>query len=124
MCPVSDDSDAGDLLEGVTNEQEREAREALLAELRAAGVPEEELRRAVAQNQLVLLPVERALSYGDERFTAQEVAERSGLDLDFLERVNRALGAPPATAGRARLRRRGRAGGRQRGADPAVGDPG
>jgi adenylate cyclase len=94
MCPVADDSDAGDLLEGVTNEQEREAREALLAELRAAGVPEDELRRAVAQNQLVLLPVERALSFGDERFTAEEVAERSGLELDFLERVNRALGRP------------------------------
>ncbi len=94
MCAVADDSDAGDLLEGVTTEQEREAREALLAELRAAGVPEEELRRAVAQNQLVLLPVERALSYGDERFTTEEVAERSGLDLDFLERVNRALGRP------------------------------
>ncbi len=99
MCPVADDSDAGDLLDGVTSEQEREAREALLAELRAAGVPEDELRRAVAQNQLVLLPVERALSYGDERFTAEEVAEKSGLDLDFLERVNRALGRPRPAPG-------------------------
>ena len=40
----------------------------------------------MAENQLVLLPVERALSHGDERFSAEEVAERSGLDLDFLDR--------------------------------------
>ncbi len=102
MCPVDDDSNASELLEGATTEQEREARLALLAELREAGVPEEELRRAVAENRLVLLPVERALSYGDERLTAEEVAERSGLDVEFLDRVNRALGRPrPAPGERA-----------------------
>ena len=57
-------------------------------------MPDDELRRAVALNQLVLLPVELALSEGSERYTLEEVAERSGLELAFLERLNRALGGP------------------------------
>ena len=91
---VAEDFEALGLLDDVPGEREREARLALLRDLRAAGVPDDELRRAVALNQLVLLPVELALSEGDERFTLEEVAERSGLEVGFLERLNRAVGIP------------------------------
>ncbi|MBN1529321.1 MAG: hypothetical protein JW895_09700 [Thermoleophilaceae bacterium] len=91
---MADDFEALGLLDDVSDEREREARLALLRDLRDAGVPDEELRRAVALNQLVLLPVELALSEGDERFTLEEVAERAGLEVEFLERLNRAIGIP------------------------------
>ena len=98
---VAEDFEALGLLDDVPGEREREARLALLRDLRAAGVPDDELRRAVALNQLVLLPVELALSEGDERFTLEEVAERSGLEVEFLERLNRAIGIPRPEPGRA-----------------------
>jgi len=91
---VAEDFEALGLLDDVPGERERQARLTLLRELREAGVPDDELRRAVALNQLVLLPVELALSEGSERFTLEEVSERSGLELAFLERLNRALGGP------------------------------
>jgi adenylate cyclase len=91
---VADDFEALGLLDDVQGEREREARLTLLRELRAAGVPDDELRRAAALNQLVLLPVELALSEGSERYTLEEVAEHSGLELAFLDRLNRALGGP------------------------------
>jgi adenylate cyclase len=91
---VAEDFEALGLLDDVPGEREREARLALLRDLRAAGVPDDELRRALAVNQLVLLPVELALSEGEERFTLEEVAERSGLEVAFLERLNRAIGIP------------------------------
>ncbi len=94
MGRVAEDFEALGLLDDVEGERAREARLALLRELREAGVPDEELRRAVALNQLVLLPVELALSEGSERYTLEEVAERSGLELAFLDRLNRALGGP------------------------------
>jgi adenylate cyclase len=91
---VGDDFEALGLLQDVDGEREREARLALLRDLREAGVPDDELQRAVALNQLVLLPVELAISEGTERYTMEEVAERSGLGLEFFERLNRALGGP------------------------------
>jgi adenylate cyclase len=91
---VAEDFEALGLLDDVQGEREREARLTLLRALRAAGVPDDELRRAAALNQLVLLPVELALSEGSERYTLEEVAERSGLELAFLDRLNRAIGGP------------------------------
>ena len=70
----------------------REARLRLLRELAGDGVELEELRRAVTEHRLVLLPVERVLSGGAERFTPIEVAERAGIELEFLKRQWRALG--------------------------------
>jgi len=70
----------------------REARLRLLRELAGDGVELEELRRAVTEDRLVLLPVERVLSGGAERFTPIEVAERAGIELEFLKRQWRALG--------------------------------
>lgn len=81
------------LLEGLEGKA-REARLALLEELSDAGVPLEELKRAVEENRLVLLPVERVFDSGDERYTAAEIAERAGLEHEFLVRLLQALGAP------------------------------
>jgi adenylate cyclase len=87
------DFEAEGLLNGVEGEA-REARRELLERLSAEGVPLEELREAVASARLTLLPAERALAGGDARYTAREIAERSGLDLGFLRRATTALGIP------------------------------
>jgi adenylate cyclase len=80
------------LLDGLDG-RDREAREELLQGLLERGVTLEELKAAVAEDRLVLLPVERVLG---GRFTAAEVAEQSGVPADQLRRVWRALGfAPP-----------------------------
>ena len=80
------------LLEDLAGE-EREARTELLDQLHEAGVSVEELRKAVEEQRLALLPVERALG-GDYRLTAREVAERAGLPLDLFLEQRRALGLP------------------------------
>ncbi|HET9118904.1 MAG TPA: adenylate cyclase regulatory domain-containing protein [Solirubrobacterales bacterium] len=72
----------------------REARLALLEELADQGVSLEELRRAVEENRLVLLPVERVFEEGQEQYTAAEIAAGAGLDPEFLARLLQALGAP------------------------------
>jgi adenylate cyclase len=87
------DWDAEGLLDGVTGERDRAARRALLDDLHRDGVPLEELRRAVAEDRLALLPVERLLG-SPPRWSAREVAEQSGMDLDFFQASRRALGLP------------------------------
>jgi adenylate cyclase len=87
------DFEAEGLLEGLSG-RAREARLALLQDLTEAGVPLEELTRAVNEDRLPLLPVERVFDTGAERYTAAEVAEKAGLKRDFLLRLLRALGAP------------------------------
>ena len=88
------DWEAEGLLEGLDGEA-RESRCRLLEELYDDGVALEELRQAVAENRLVLLPVERVLSPdGENRYTAEEVAERAQLDLDVLLGNWQALGLP------------------------------
>jgi adenylate cyclase len=87
------DWDEAGLLEGVTGERERAARRALLDELHSDGVPLGELRRAVAEDRLALLPVERLLG-SPPRWTAREIAEQSGMDLDVFQDSRRALGLP------------------------------
>ncbi len=72
----------------------REARLALLEELADQGVSLEELRRAVEENRIVLLPVERVFEEGQEQYTAAEIADGTGLDPEFLVRLLQALGAP------------------------------
>jgi adenylate cyclase len=72
----------------------REARLALLQELADQGVSLGELKRAVQENRLVLLPVERVFDEGADRYTVAEVAEASGLEPAFLGRLLQALGAP------------------------------
>jgi adenylate cyclase len=87
------DFEAEGLLDGLSGKA-REARLGLLEDLAEDGVPLEELKRAVEEDRLVLLPVERVFEEGTERYTAQEIAARAGLEDDFLVRLMRALGAP------------------------------
>jgi adenylate cyclase len=87
------DFEAEGLLENLDGKA-REARLALLRDLADAGVPLDELKRAAEENRLVLLPVERVFESGAERYTAAEIAERAGLDAEFLGRLLQALGAP------------------------------
>jgi adenylate cyclase len=85
------DFEAEGLLEGLEG-RAREGRLKLLEELSVEGVPLEELRRAVEEGRLALLPVERALGGGDRDYTPREIAEKAGIELDFLKRQWRALG--------------------------------
>ncbi len=87
------DFEAEGLLEGISGEA-REEREALLQDLSEAGVPLEELRRAVAEDRLALVAVERVFEPGTERYSPEEIAEQTGLDLDYLIRLQQALGFP------------------------------
>ena len=78
------------LLEGLDSDS-RAARIELLDELIEAGAELDELRAAVAEGRLALLPVERLLS-GSERYTPDEVAELTGVPREQLDRQWQALG--------------------------------
>jgi adenylate cyclase len=86
------DFEAAGLLDGLKGE-DRSARERLLELLADRGVELEELKAAVAEDRLVLLPVERVVG-GDH--TAREIEERTGLPAEMLIRVRRMLGLPNA----------------------------
>jgi adenylate cyclase len=86
------DFEAEGLLEGLDGE-EREARIRLLEKLTEAGVPDEELRKAVEEQRLALLPVEVALG-GDRKLTLEDVASRVDVPVDLVKRHVRALGLP------------------------------
>jgi adenylate cyclase len=83
---------AAGLLEGVQGETAREQRVDLLQQLLADGFSVDELREATAANRLALLPVDRVLQREDARYTRVDLAELSGLPLEFLVRLWRALG--------------------------------
>ena len=87
------DWEAEGLLEGLPDDRAREARRKLLDELHEDGVPLEELQQAVKEQRLALVPVERLLG-GETRYSAREVAEQAGLELDLLLATRRALGLP------------------------------
>jgi adenylate cyclase len=80
------------LLEGLEGE-EREARGELLDQLHDAGVDVEDLRAAVRDDRLALLPVELELR-GDCDLTIGDLAERTGVSLDMLREMRRGLGLP------------------------------
>src|SRR6201996_8213576 len=85
--------------EGLLDDLEGDAREsrlALLEQLSGEGVTLPELRDAAVAGHLTLLPVERAIAGDGPRYSAREVAEISGLDLDLLRRFRAALGVPYA----------------------------
>jgi adenylate cyclase len=83
---------AAGLLDGLDGD-EREAREQLLERLTEEGFSLEELKAAVAEDRLALLPVERVLG---ARYTAQEIEQRTGLPAELLLRMRRLLGLPEA----------------------------
>jgi adenylate cyclase len=89
---VAIDFEAEGLLDGVEGEAARRARLELLERLHADGVPLEELRRAVAEQRLALLPLERILGGEGARYSPNEVAAKTGLDREFLDATWRALG--------------------------------
>jgi len=81
---------AAGLLDGLDGE-ERDAREQLLKRLANEGFTLEELKAAVEEDRLALLPVERVLG---GRFTAEEIANKSEVPVELVLRVRRALGLP------------------------------
>ena len=89
------------LLDGVDGD-ERDARLDLLEQLAEAGVPLEELRRAVDEDRLAVLPVEQVLS-GDGQYTVEQVAEQARVEIDALRRYMRALGFPDPEPGECRF---------------------
>jgi adenylate cyclase len=84
------DFEAEGLLAGLDGE-DREARSDLLEQLWADGASLDELKQAVAEDRLALLPLERVLA-GEGKYTPGEVAERSGLRSEFQDSLFRALG--------------------------------
>jgi adenylate cyclase len=89
------DWEAEGLLDGLSDDAARDARRRLLDELWADGAAVRELRLAVAEERLVLLPLERELA-GAPRYTAAEVAGLAGVEVRFVLDIRRALGLPIA----------------------------
>ena len=86
------DFEAEGLLGGIEGERERDARLELLRQLEQEGCSLDELKRAVEEGRLALLPVERVLTGKGPRYTSVEIAEKSGVEKDFLDRLWRAMG--------------------------------
>jgi adenylate cyclase len=86
------DFEAEGLLEDLQGARRAE-RLALLAYLAADGVPLTELRRTTESGTLMFLPAERVIG-GRNRYTATEIAQRSGVPEDFLAALWRAMGLP------------------------------
>jgi adenylate cyclase len=63
--------------------------------LHESGVPVDELRRAIAEDRLALLPVEQVLG-GEGKYSANDIAAETGLPVAALERQWAALGLPVA----------------------------
>ena len=83
------------LLDGLDDDRARSARKALLRKLLDDGVPLEELRQACAEDRLVLIPVDRALS-PQAKYDRHDLSELSGLDTDVLRQTRAAFGLPVA----------------------------
>jgi adenylate cyclase len=79
------------LLKGVRGKA-RQARLELLEQLAGDGVPLEELKRAVEEDRLAILPVERVLAGEGPTYTVQQVADQAGVELEFLIRQMQAMG--------------------------------
>ncbi len=84
------DFEAEGMLEGLSSDQ-RAARRQLLERLADDGFSPEQLRMAVAENRLALLLVDRVLG---GRHTAANVHELTGLPVELVLRIRRALGLP------------------------------
>lgn len=80
------------LLDGLEG-GDREARIDLLDQLSDAGVDRGELRRAVEEDRLALVPVERVIG-AEPELTVRQVAERAGVDVELLQAHRQALGLP------------------------------
>ena len=85
------DWEAEGLLEELEDEDARDARRQLLDHLHEQGSSVDELRQAVKEDRLVLLPVERFLA-GSNIYTQREIAEASGFEVEHLAEFRQALG--------------------------------
>ncbi len=85
------DFEAEGLADGLETDA-REARLKLLRELAQDGVSLDELRQAVYEERLALLPVERTLAGGGGCYSSKEIAEKTGLSHEFLQQQWGALG--------------------------------
>jgi adenylate cyclase len=95
MCAVAIDFEAEGLLDGVDDERAREARLELLRTLEAEGVGLEELRTAVQQGRLALLPIELVLHEREGPLRRQrDLAEELDLSLEFMAESRKAMGLP------------------------------
>lgn len=90
--PGTIDFEAEGLLDGLEGAR-REERLRLLRELAGEGVAVEELRRHTAEGTIVFLPAERVIG-GSRRYTAAEVAQLAGEEVEFLLAARRAMGLP------------------------------
>jgi adenylate cyclase len=88
------DFEAEGLLDGLEGQQRAE-RLALLRQLAAEGVPLAELRRTTEAGTVMFLPADRVI-VGEERYTAAEIAARTGIEEDMLNALSRAMGLPTA----------------------------
>ncbi|MBJ7347325.1 MAG: hypothetical protein JHC87_02005 [Thermoleophilaceae bacterium] len=79
------------LLEGTSDERSVVARERLLEHLLGQGVPLAELKNAVLEGRLLLLPIEQAMG-GDLKYTVEEAAQKCGLDVELMLELRRSLG--------------------------------
>jgi len=91
---VTIDFEAEGLLDDAGGEQAREARRELLETLADAGVGLDDMRAAIEQGRLALLPMELVLAGEGPRRSQREVAQETGLEIDFLGEARRALGLP------------------------------
>src|SRR3954453_21567323 len=89
---MSVDFAAEGLLDGLEGDA-RAARERLLQRLHDDGVSLDELRAAVAEGRLLLLPAERLIG-GEGRYPMRQGAEKTGLSLECLQALRRANGIP------------------------------
>jgi adenylate cyclase len=85
------------LLDGLESDEEREGRRELLDRLHAEGCSIEELRRAVDEDRIALLPIEKML-LSDRRYTMRDVVEQTGMSEEYLLADRRAMGLPDLQA--------------------------
>jgi adenylate cyclase len=85
--------EAEGLLAGLDTEEEREGRRELLDRLHAEGCSVDELRRAVEEDRVALLPVEKML-LRDRRLTMRDVVEQTGMSKEYVLADRRAMGLP------------------------------
>ena len=85
--------EAEGLLAGLETDEEREGRLELLDRLHAEGCSVDDLRRAVEEDRIALLPIERLLGR-DPLYSNRDLAERTGMTLDYVRADRRAIGLP------------------------------
>jgi adenylate cyclase len=90
------DFEAEGLLDGLDG-RVHEARLRLLGKLFEAGVSLDQLKQAVAEDRLVILPAEHVLSK-DVRHSTRAVSEQVSIPLDYLVAIRRAQGLAAADA--------------------------